>query len=103
MWWAWGMGREGGGKEKKKSKRICRTSQNIRMIHAFLESLLSEPFPSLGVRAHLTSLGCPRHCADLWTCCGGSSESDLVLLLCVPASSVHSYQNECVFLCGGSQ
>ena len=34
-----------------------------------------------------------QHSADLWTCCVGSSESNLVLLLCVLASSVHSYQN----------
>ena len=46
-------------KKKKKSKRIYRTSQNIRIINVFLESLLSESFPSLGVTVHLTSLGCP--------------------------------------------
>ena len=40
----------------KKSKKIYRTSQNIRIINVFLESLLSEFFPSLGVTAHLTSL-----------------------------------------------
>ena len=44
-------------KQKKKSKRIYRTSQNIRIINVFLESLLSEFFPSLGVTVHLTSLG----------------------------------------------
>ena len=27
-----------------------------------------------------------QHCAGLWTCCGGSSDSNLVLLLCVLAS-----------------
>ena len=42
-----------------KSKRIYRTSQEIRIINVFLESLLSESFPSLGVTVHLTSLGCP--------------------------------------------
>ena len=47
------------GKERKKSKRIYRTSQNIRKINVFLESLLSESFPSLGVTVHLTSLRCP--------------------------------------------
>ena len=48
-------GRAGGrGKEKrKKSQRIYKTSQNIRMINVFLESLLSEPFSSLGVTVHL--------------------------------------------------
>ena len=30
------------------------------------------------------------HCADLWTCCGGSSHSNPVLLLCVLVSNVHS-------------
>ena len=48
-----------GEKRGKKSKRIYRTSQNIRIINVFLESLLSESFPSLGVTVHLTSLGCP--------------------------------------------
>ena len=45
--------------KKKKSKRIYRASQNIRIISIFLESLLSESFPSLGVTVHLISLGCP--------------------------------------------
>ena len=38
-------------------------------------------------------------CADLWTCCGGSSDSNPVLLLCVLASNVHSYLS----FCGSSQ
>ena len=37
------------GKKKEKPPRIYRTSQNIRTINAFLESLLSESFPSPGV------------------------------------------------------
>ena len=52
----------GGGKGKrkeKKSKRIYRGSQKIRIINVFLESLLSEPFPLPGVTVHLTSLGSP--------------------------------------------
>ena len=63
------------------------------MISVFPESLLSESFPSLGVTVHLTSLGCPltlRWSMDLlW----GISDSNLVLLLCVLASNVHSCQN----------
>ena len=48
------------------SKRICRTSQKIKRINVFLESLLSESFPSLGVTVHLTSLGClPTLCLSL--------------------------------------
>ena len=37
------------GKKEKKSKRIYRTHQNIRIINVFLELLLSESFPLLGV------------------------------------------------------
>ena len=37
------------GGKRKKIQKIYRTSQNIRIINVFLESLLSESFPSLGV------------------------------------------------------
>ena len=43
-----------GEKKKRKSNRIYRTSQNIRIINVFPESLLLEFFPSLGSQ----SLGC---------------------------------------------
>ena len=52
----------GGGEERRKEKkyrRVYGTSENIRIINVYLESLLSESFPSLGVTVHLTSLGCP--------------------------------------------
>ena len=52
----------GGSKKetkRKKSKRFYRTSQNIRIINVFLESLLSGSLPLLGVTVYLTSLGCP--------------------------------------------
>jgi len=45
--------------KERKSKRIYRVSQNIRIINVFLESLLSESFPLVGVTVYLTSLGCP--------------------------------------------
>ena len=45
--------------KRKKSKKIYRTSQKIRIINVSLESLLSESFPSLGVIVYFTSLGCP--------------------------------------------
>ena len=48
----WGVG-------VKKYERTYTTRQNIRITNVFLESLLSESFPSLGVIVHLTSLGCP--------------------------------------------
>ena len=43
---------------KPLKERIYRLSQNKRIINVFLESLLSESFPSLGVTVHFTSLGC---------------------------------------------
>ena len=67
-----------GGKKEKESKRIYRTSQNIRIINVFLESLLSEFFPSLGVTVPLTSLGCPLTLCYLWTCCMGAAQ----ILIC---------------------
>ena len=45
-------------RKRKKSKRIYRTSQNIRIINVLLESLLSESFPLLGVTVHPTFLRC---------------------------------------------
>ena len=84
-------------RKKKKSKGIYRTSQSIGKINVFLESVLSESFPSLGVTVHFTSLGClPVLCRSLdllW----GQLDSNLVLLLCVLASNVHNYQNDCIF------
>ena len=41
-----------------------------------------------------------QHCAGLWICCGGSSDSNLVLLLCVLVSDVHSCQRQYIFFCG---
>jgi len=39
------------GKKKEKSERIYRTNQNIKIINVFLESLLTESFPSLGAQS----------------------------------------------------
>ena len=48
-----------GKKKEKKSKRIYRASQNIRIRNIFLKPLLLEFFPLLGVTIHLIFLGCP--------------------------------------------
>ena len=48
----------GAGGRKKKSKRIYRTSRK-KIVNVFLESLLSESFPMLGITVNLSSLGCP--------------------------------------------
>ena len=89
---AGGGGREKNRKKKKTSKRIYR-NKKVRLVNAFFESLLPEYFPSLGVKVPLTSLGCLPTLCYLWTCYWNSSDSNLVLLLCVLASNVHSYQN----------
>ena len=50
----------GGKKAGRESKRMYRTSQKVRIVHVFLELLLSESFPTLGVTVHLTHpLACP--------------------------------------------
>ena len=46
-------------KKEKKSERIYRTSQNIRITKVFLDLLMLESLPQLGVTVHLASLGCP--------------------------------------------
>ena len=79
-----------GGKRRGESKRIYRASQNI-IINVFLESLLSESFPSLGVTVYLTSLGCSPTLGWSLGLLWGSSGSALVLLLCVLASNAHSH------------
>ena len=57
----WTTTTEGGKRKKEKeSKTIYGTSQNIRIINVFLESLLSGSFPFMGVTVHLTPLGHPR-------------------------------------------
>ena len=57
------------------------------MFKCFLESLLSEFFPSLGVTVHLALLGCTVLIS------GPAVEAAQILILFVLASNVHSYQN----------
>ena len=63
-----------GGKGEKNPKDSGERSQKLRIINVFLESLLSESFPLLGVIVHLTFLGGPPtlSCPDLCTCSGGT-------------------------------
>ena len=62
---------KGGGGEGRKKIQSNLQSKSKNQNNVFLESLLSESFPLLGVTVHLTSLGCPP-CITvyLWTCCG---------------------------------
>ena len=53
---------EWGEKGKKRKEKIQKNLQNKSKYEndeVFLESLLSESFPTLGIPVHLTSLGCP--------------------------------------------
>ena len=59
----------------------------------FLSHCCQSPFPPWESQPTLTSEDALQHCADLWACYGDSSDSDLVLFLCVLASNVHSYRN----------
>ena len=62
--------RDGGGEGRQKIQGNLQ-SKSKNKNNVFLESLLSESFPSLGVRVHLTSLGCPPcDTFHLWTYCG---------------------------------
>ena len=46
-------------KEKNIKKNLQNNSKNKNSKCVFLDSLLSESFPMLGITVHLTSLGCP--------------------------------------------
>ena len=59
----------------------------------FLSHCYQSPFPHWESQSTLPPYDALQHCADLWTCCGGSSDSNLLLLLCFIASNVHRYQN----------
>ena len=68
----------------------------------FLSHCFQSPFPRRESQSTSPPWNALQHCADIWICCAGSSDSNLVLL-CVLASSVHSYQNYCIFLGGSCQ
>ena len=50
---------KGKKRKKKNPKQSTEQVKKIRIINVFLESLLSESFPALGITVHLTFLGCP--------------------------------------------
>ena len=69
----------------------------------FLSLCSQSPFPHWESQSTSPPQDALQHCANLWTCCGSSSDSNLVLILCVLASTVHRYQNQCVFFCRSAQ
>jgi len=80
-------------KKKKKSKRLYRSSQNIKIMNVFLESLLSESFPS---RSH-SPPHLPRMPSNTVLVSGPAVGAAQILIwsysLCVLASNVNHYQN----------
>ena len=48
----------------------------------FLSHCCQSPFPRWESQSTCPPQDALQHCADLWTRCGGSSDSNLVLLLC---------------------
>jgi len=89
------------GKKKKKPQQNPQVStekvKKIRIINVFLEPLLSRVLSLAGNHSLPYLPRMPTNTTDLWTSSGDPSDSNLVLLLCVLASSVHSYQNQCIF------
>ena len=72
-----------GGRKRKNEKNPKESTEQVKtIINVFLESLLSESFPLLGVMSTSLPQEALQHCAYLWTCCGGSSDSNLVQLMC---------------------
>ena len=73
--------------DTKKSKRIYRTSQKIRIIYVFLESLLSESFLLLGVTVHS-----PPYLPRM------PSNTVLIFGPAVGAAQILIWSHSCVFL-----
>ena len=51
--------RGGGGEGKNNPKESIEQVKKVRIVNVFLESLLSESFPMLGITVYLASPGCP--------------------------------------------
>ena len=59
----------------------------------FLSHCCQSPFPCWESQSTSSPQDALQHYAHLWIFCGGSSDSNLALLLCVLACDVHSYQS----------
>ena len=78
-------------KKKKKRKKIQKQLKK-KLKHKenkhFLNHCCQNPFPLWESQSTLPPQEAHQHCTVLWICCGGSSDSNLVLLLCVLVSNV---------------
>ena len=87
-------------KNRKKSRRNYRISQHIRIINGFFFYFFLVSAVSIlalaGSHSPPHPPGCPPTLHLSLDLFGGSSDSNLVLLLCILASNVHSCQNYCI-------
>ena len=93
----------GAGRNKKRGKKsesIYRASQKKKNSKCFSCHCCQSPFPLWESQSTSPLWDALQHCADLWTCRGGRSDSNLVPPLCVLASTAHSCQSQCVSSAG---
>ena len=82
-----------GEKGEKIQKNLQSKSNHKNNNCFFLSHCCQSPFPHWESQSASPPQDVFQHCADLWTYCRGSSDSNLVLFACVLASNVHNYQN----------
>ena len=78
----------GGGAEKNPKNLQKSKHKNNNMF--FLSHCCLSPFPCWESQSTSPLQDALQHCAELWICCRGSSDSNLILLLCFlpPMSTV---------------
>ena len=64
----------------------------------FLSHCYQSPLPLWESQSTSPAWDALQHCAGLWTCCGGNSDSNLVLLLCVLAVKCPQLSEVCFLL-----
>ena len=87
----------GSSEGKKKIQKTLHNKSEYKTNKFFLSHCCQSPLPHWESQPTSLPQDTLQHCAGLWTCSGVSSDSNLVLLLCILASNVHSYQSQCVF------
>ena len=83
----------GGKKKEKKIQKNLQDKSNHKNNKCFSWVTAVRVLSLSRSRSLLHLPRMPSNTADLWTCSGGSSDSNLVLLLCILASNVHIYQS----------
>ena len=99
-----GKGKQNKTKQKNKNKKNLQNKSKHKNNKCFpwVTALKVLPLSVSHSPPHLPRISSNTGGPYLWNCCRESSDSKLVLL-CVLASNVHSYQNWSIFFCGSSQ